>query len=290
MRKHIIAAALVVASLLLVAVWSVSLLVERNKEYLLGRLARTLGHGVTAAKLELSYLPITVRLANPVIAGDPADPANPLMRAKDMQVNLRLLPLLLGRLQPNKITLDSPLITIVRDLDGRYNYQRQAGERRSAPARAKRSNQLPRDRQLFALAAVQITNGELRYRDLKSEGDLAVSQIELMVGDFAEDEPVAMQLSAAVMTAKPNLRFNIRVGPIAGIADYRNYPIEGDVNAERLDLGKVNRALPQFRRATPKHLRFNGIYDIKDLKFKGTLNNPSLKGAVSGTDASFRFE
>jgi hypothetical protein len=31
-------------------------------------------------------------------------------------------------------------------------------------------------------------------------------------------------------------------------------------------------------------------YTIKDLKFKGTLNNLSLKGAVTGTDASFRFE
>jgi len=198
--------------------------------------------------------------------------------------------LLLGRLQPANMTLDSPLITIVRDLDGRYNYEPQAGERKSAPNRTNRDNQIPRDRQLIALAALQITNGELRYRDLKNDGELAVSQIELTVSDFDEDEPVEMRLSAAVMTGKPTLRFNIRIGPIAGIRDYRNYPIEGDLNAERLDLGKVNRALPQFRRATPKHLRFDGIYDIKDLKFKGTLNNPSLKGAVSGTDASFRFD
>jgi len=290
MRKHIIAAALVVASLLLVAVWSVNFLVERNKDYLLGRLARTLGHGVSAAKIEISYLPMTVRLANPVVAGDPADPANPLVRAKNMQINLRLLPLLLGRLQPDNVTLDSPLITIVRDLDGRYNYEPPAGERKGNPTRTSRNNRLPRDLRLFPLAAAQITNGELRYRDLKSDGELIVSQIELTVSDFDEDEPVEVQLSAAVMTAKPNLKFNIRVGPIAGIRDYRNYPIEGDLNAERLDLGKVNRALPHFRRATPKHLRFDGIYDIKDLKFKGTLNNPSLKGAVSGTDASFRFD
>jgi len=290
MRKRIIAAALVLAFLLLAAVLNVNFIVEQKQEFLLGRLARAIGHGVTAAKIEIGYLPFAIRLTNPAIAGDPADAANPLVRAKDMRVNLRLLPLLLGRLQPDNITLDSPLITIVRNLDGRYNYEPQAGERKSAPNRTNRDNQIPRDRQLIALAALQITNGELRYRDLKNDGELAVSQIELTVSDFDEDEPVEMQLSAAVMTGKPNLRFNIRIGPIAGIRDYRNYPIEGDLNAERLDLGKVNRALPQFRRATPKHLRFDGIYDIKDLKFKGTLNNPSLKGAVSGTDASFRFD
>jgi len=290
MRKHIFAAVIVLVSLLLVAAWNVNFLVEQNKDFLLGRLARALGRGVTAAKIEVSYQPIAVRLVTPVIAGDPNDAANPLVRAKDMQVKLRLLPLLLGRLQPANMTLDSPLITIVRDLDGRYNFEPQAESKKITPSRTDRDNPIVRDRQLFPLAAVQITNGELRYRDLKNDAELAVSQIELRVSDFDQDEPLEMQLSAAVMNANPNLRFNIRVGPIAGIADYRNYPIEGDLNAERLDLGKVNRALPQFRRATPKHLRFDGIYDIKDLKFKGTLNNPSLKGGVSGTDASFRFE
>jgi len=290
MRKRIITAALVLALVLLAAVLNVNFLVERNKDILLGQLARVLGHGVTAGQIEVSYRPISIRLVNPVIAGDPADAANPLVRAKDMQVELRLLPMLLGQLRLANMTLDSPLITIVRDLDGRYNYERQAGERTSEPTRTNRNDRSPRDRQIFALAAVQITNGELRYRDLKNDSDLIVSQIELTISDLDEDEPVEMQLSAAVMTNKPNFKFNIRVGPIAGIGDYRNYPIEGVLNAERLDLGKVNRALPQFRRATPRHLRFDGVYDIKNLKFKGTLKNPSLKGAVSGTDASFRFD
>ena len=92
------------------------------------------------------------------------------------------------------------------------------------------------------------------------------------------------------MDAKTNLKFTSRIGPIAEIRDYRDYPIEGALDATQLDFGKVNRALPQLRKATPRHLRFDGIYDIKNLKFKGTLNNLSLKGAVSGTDASFRFE
>jgi uncharacterized protein involved in outer membrane biogenesis len=290
MRKHFIAAGLILACLLIIAAWNVNSIVEGNKEYLLGRLARTFGHAITADKVEIGYQPFAVRLANLAIAGDPADTANPLVLAKDMQVKLRFLPLFLGRFQPAQITLDSPVITIVRDPDGRYNYEPQGRERKPPANRNNRSDEPPRDRQLFAIAAVQITNGTLRYRDLKNDSELALTQIDLRQSEFDEDEPVELQLSAAVMTAQPNLKFNIRVGPIAGIRDYRNYPIEGNLNAEQLDLGKVNRALPQFKRATPKLLRFDGIYDIKDFKFKGTLNNPSIKGAVSGTDASFRFD
>ena len=92
------------------------------------------------------------------------------------------------------------------------------------------------------------------------------------------------------MADKHNLKFKSRVGPIAGNRDYRDVPVDGEINADAFDMGKVNIALPQFRKALPKALRFDGVYTIKDLKFKGTLNNLSLKGAVTGTDASFRFE
>ena len=207
--------------------------------------------------------------------------------ARESHINLRVLPLLLGQLQPGKITLDAPVITVVRDADGRYNYEPQGGNRQRARGR---SETMANDRQLFAITALQVTNGTLRYRDLNNGGDIIVTQIRLTVSDLAPDEAIDIDLEAAVMDAKTNLKFTSRIGPIAEIRDYRDYPIEGALDATQLDFGKVNRALPQLRKATPRHLRFDGIYDIKNLKFKGTLNNLSLKGAVSGTDASFRFE
>ncbi len=287
MRKRIIAGLIVLTGLILLAAFNVNFLVERNKEYLLDRLAQTLGHAITADKVEIGYQPFAVRLTNLNIAGAAADHTSPLVLARESQINLRVLPLLLGQLQPGKITLDSPVVTIVRDADGRYNYERQERNRQRARAR---SETIANDRQLFAITALQVTNGTLRYRDLKNAGDLIVAQIQLTVSDLATDEAIEIDLAAAVMAAKPNLKFTSRIGPIAEIRDYRDYPIDGALDAQQLDLGKVNRALPQLRRATPRHLRFDGIYDIKNLKFKGTLNNLSLKGAVSGTDASFRFE
>jgi hypothetical protein len=92
------------------------------------------------------------------------------------------------------------------------------------------------------------------------------------------------------MATKQNLKFKSRVGPIAGNRDYRDVFLDGDIRADALDLGKVNSALPQLKKALPKALRFDGVYTIDDLKFKGTLNHLSLKGAVTGTDASVRFE
>jgi hypothetical protein len=90
----------------------------------------------------------------------------------------------------------------------------------------------------------------MRYRDLKNAAELAVSQIELRVSDFDEDEPLEMQLSAAVMSAS-RLRFNIRVGPIAESLIMR-YP---SIRTPNASIRQSEPRLAVFRRATPKHLR-----------------------------------
>ena len=290
MRKSIIAGFLVLTCLIVVAALNVNYLVEHNRDYLLGRLGGSLGHSVKSNKVEISYMPFAVHLTDLTIAGTAADATSPLVVAKDVLVTFHVLPLLLGQLQPEKIVLDSPVIKIVGDADGGYNYEPPTTKKRRARAQTSRSEGAANDPGLFAIPALQVTNGTLRYRDLRSDAELTIAQIELTVSDIATDKPIEIDLTAAVMTDKPNLKFKTRIGPITGIRDYRDYPIDGALDAQQLDLGKVNRTLPKLRKATPKHLRFDGIYDFKDIKFKGTLNHPSLKGAVSGTDASFRLE
>ena len=191
------------------------------------------------------------------------------------------------------MALEAPLVTIVRDAEGQYNFAintpNKKSDRNSADS-SKNASAEKQDFPLFLVASLNVTNGTLRYRDLKNGRELMATQINLRVNDFEWDEPFDIELEAAVMADKHNLKFKSRVGPIAGIRDYRDVPVDGEIHADAFDMGKVNTALPQFRKALPKVLRFNGVYTIKDLKFRGTLNNLSLKGAVTGTDASFRFE
>lgn len=294
MRKRIINIVLLaLASVLVLAALSVNFLVRHNKDFLLGQLEQAFSRRISADTLDVTFTPFSARLKNVAIADDSTASGGDLLRATDTQVELRILPLFIGQFRIKKIVLESPLITIVRNTSGRYNYERQARDEKSdrdGTNRSKKASTTKQDSQSFLVASLNISNGTLRYHDLNSGSELTVTQIKLKVSDIESDEPVEIELDAAVMAAKVNLRFNSRIGPITGIQDYRDFPIDGAVNADALDLGKVNRALPHFRKALPRHLRFDGIYDIKDLKFKGTLNRLSLKGAISGTDASVRFE
>jgi uncharacterized protein involved in outer membrane biogenesis len=294
MRKRIIGAVvLAMSGVLVLTVLNVNFLVRRNKDYLIGQVEQALGRKITVDKIEVTLTPVGARLVNFAMADDPAFSAAAFLRAKDLQVDLRLLPLLIGQFRLKRLVLESPVITIVRDARGQYNFASNArndkSDRESADS-SKNASDRKQDRQLFLVASLNISDGTLRYRDLKNGSELTATLINLKVNDFEWDEPFDIQLEAAVMAAKHNLKFKSRVGPIAGNRDYRDVPLDGDIRADALDLGKVNNAMPQLRKALPKALRFDGVYTIKDLKFKGTLNNLSLKGAVTGTDASFRFE
>jgi AsmA protein len=294
MRKRIIrAVVLALSGVLVLTVLNVNFLVRRNKDYLIGQVEQALGRKITTDKIEVTLAPVGARLVNFVMADDPAFSADAFLRAKDLQVDLRLLPLLIGQFRLKRLVLESPLITIVRDARGEYNFASNARNEKSdrdSADRSKNTSAEKQDSQLFLVASLNVSDGTLRYRDLKNGSELMATQINLKVNDFEWDEPFDIQLEAAVMAAKHNLKFKSRVGPIAGNRDYRDVPLDGDIHADALDLGKLNNAMPQLRKALPKALQFDGVYTIKDLKFKGTLNNLSLKGAVTGTDASFRFE
>jgi uncharacterized protein involved in outer membrane biogenesis len=293
MRKRInVVVVAALACVLGLTLLSVNFLVRRNKNFLIGRAEQALGRKISTDQIEVTFWPIGIRLANFTLADDPAFSTEDVLSAKNLRVELRLLPLFIGQLRPDKMDLESPIIMVVRDAQGRYNFasrtRNEKNGRQSAEGEKLRGEQ--HDSPLSVLPAFNIVDGTLRFRDLTDGSELTATQINLKISAFESDEPFEIQFEAAIMAAKPNLQLKSWIGSIAENRDFRDVPLVGELNATDLDLGKVNKALPQFRKALPKALRFDGIYTIKELKFKGTLNNLSLKGAVTGTDASFRFE
>jgi len=294
MRKRIfIAVAAALAGVLGLALLNVGFLAQRNKDYLIDQAEQAFGRKISMDRIEVTLWPLGARLKNFVLADDPAFSAEDFLRAKDLRLELRLLPLFIGQFRPKRISLESPSITIIRDAAGHYNFSGADRNERKDLARAgKIKNGSPEKQNdlLLLIPSLQISDGTLHYRDLRTASDLVVTRINLKVSDFQQDQPFEVQLEAAVMAAKPNLQFKSQIGPMAEGRDYRDVRLDGEINADDLDMGMINKTLPQFRKALPPVLRFDGNYKIKELKFTGTLNKLSLKGAVTGTDASFRFE
>jgi uncharacterized protein involved in outer membrane biogenesis len=288
MRRRIVVAA-ALAGVLSLALWNVDFLVQRNRGFFIDRAERTLGRKISTDQIKVTFWPLGARLENFVLADDPAFSTEDFLRAKALHVELRLLPLFLGQFLAKRMALESPSITVVRDAQGRYNFANRArNEKNDRRGKTLRVDQ--QDGRLLWAPSFHISDGTLRFRDLTDGGELTATQIHFKVTDFASGDAFEIELEAAVNAAKPNLQLKSWIGSNPENRDFRDVPVAGELNATDLDLGKVNKALPQLRRALPRALRFDGIYTIKQLKFKGTLNHLSLKGAVTGTDASFRFE
>ena len=292
MRKRIVVTvAAALAGGLGLTLLNVNFLVRLNKEFLIGRAERSLGRQISVDQIEVNFWPPGARLVNFVLADDPAFSTEDFLRAKNLRVELRLLPLLIGQLLPKRVDIESPVITVVRDTQGRYNLVNHATDDKNEPHSASnRKLRAQQNSRRSFVPASNISGATLRFRDLTDGGELIATQLYLKTTGFESGEPFEIQLKAAVMAAEPNLELKSRIGSIAEHRDFRDVPLAGEINAHDLDLGRVNKALPQFRKALPRALRFDGIYTIKDLRFEGTLNNLTLKGAVTGTDASFRFE
>ena len=293
MRKRIIVAiAAALAGVLGLALLNVNFLVWRNKDSLISWAERALGRKISVDRIEVTFWPVGARLINFVLADDPAFSTEDFLRANALRVEVRLLPLLIGQFHPKRMDLESPIITVVRGTQGRYNFASRAREKngRQDAGSSKKLRDEQQDSRLPWVPSFNISDGTLRFRDLTDGGEMTATQINFKITNFEPGEPFEIQLEAAVNAAKPNLQLKSWIGSIAEKGDFRDVPVAGEINATALDLGKINKALPQFRKALPRALRFDGIYTIKELKFKGTLNNLSLKGAVTGTDASFRFE
>src|SRR5438445_12462918 len=97
MRKRIIGAVvLAMSGVLVLTVLNVNFLLRRKKDYLIGQVEQSLGRKITVDQIEATLTPVAARLVNLPMADDPSFFAGAFLRAKDLEVDLRLLPWLFG--------------------------------------------------------------------------------------------------------------------------------------------------------------------------------------------------
>jgi uncharacterized protein involved in outer membrane biogenesis len=295
-RKWIIAGViLIVLAGAGTAVLNLNSLIARNRDFLIGQAEQALGRKITVGEVEATLLGgIGVRLTNFSMTDDPGYSAGEFVRAKDLQVNLKLWPLLKTEFQVKTVILHDPVIQIIRGANGDFNFstigkhekvQKPAGEKETkepAPRETK-------DRSAFLISLVNISNGDIRYIDKKDGSDLRVRQIDLEVEDFDYDEPFSVKLAAALFADKQNVKLTSKVGPLGSARDFSRVPLVGELELDPLDMSQLKKALPNLKNSLPKEFDFSGVFSVKSLKFSGTLKDLGFNGSVEGTEGALRY-
>jgi uncharacterized protein involved in outer membrane biogenesis len=299
MRKWAIAGivSLSFCTIIVLGLLNLNSLINRNRDYLLNRARQALGREVTVGEMAVTlWNGIGVRLDKFVLSDDPSFSSSDFVRAKDLQVNVRLLPLLRKELQVKRLILHNPVIEVIRNEEGEFNFssigkhgKEREKEREKVPTKEGQEPDQEKAAPPLLVSLLDISGGEVHYLDRKDGIDLRVKAIDFRVEDLDFDEPFSVDLAGALFSEKQNLKAQTRVGPLGPQGDLSETALEGKINIDPMDFGKLESALPAVKAALPKDLDLSGILRVKDVQLKGTLKKFALKGILEGTDAAISF-
>jgi uncharacterized protein involved in outer membrane biogenesis len=296
MRKWIIASGVLVVLIagVFIALLNINALIARNKSYLIEQAEQSLGRKISVGDVEATlFSGIGARLINFTMADDPGYASGDFVRAKDVQVIVKFWPLLKKSVQVKKAILNEPVIQLVRNPDGSFNFStigKKLKEKKEAGEKEKKERAPKEEREsAFLITLVDISGGNVRYIDKKDGTDLQLRQIDLKVEDLDFDKPFAVKLAAAVFADKQNLKLTSKIGPLRTDGEFKQFPVDGELDIDPLDTTQLKAALPKLKTALPKDLDLSGVFRIKDLKFKGMLKDLALNGEIEGTNGALRY-
>src|SRR5262245_56751738 len=294
MRKWIIIGSVLFAlcAIVVVALLNLNSLINRNKDYFLGQAEQALGRKLSVGDVGVTlWGGIGLTLSKFTMSDDPSFSASHFVSAEDLQVNVKLLPLLRKDFQIKRLILHKPVIQVIRNKEGKFNFSSIGKEKKEKPKEPQKAEKEKQEKAPPALliAVVDVSGGEVHYVDQKEGTDFRANQIDFKVKDFDLNRPFSAELAAALFSEKQNLKLQAQIGPIGSQNDFSDVPLDGKADIEALDFGKLKSTLPVVRAALPKDMDMSGILTAKDLRFKGTLKKISLKGVLDGTAAAVTF-
>jgi uncharacterized protein involved in outer membrane biogenesis len=294
MRKWYIAGAvlLVLGTAAVVALFNLNALIKQNREFLLAQAEQALGRKITAGDFELTiFRGIGLEVTDFALADDPAFSSGDFVRAKRLQINVRLWPLLRKRFEIKNVILRDPVITISRNARGDFNFSSIGKKDKPREAKADQTRKRGEESGTAGVAVylANIANGEVFYRDQKEGTDLDLKQVDLALKQGSGNKPVSVELRAALFSQRRNLKLETNVGPISPGVDMSRLRLVGTVEIDPLDVSALQAAVPKVKSLLPKDLRLSGTFAIRNAKFNGTLENLALNGTLEGTRAAIRM-
>jgi len=279
---------LLIGGLLAFAVSNLNSLIEANKDRLLAQAEQALGRPLQIGDIELSlWGGIGARLQNVALADDPAFSSDTFVRAADLQIRLKFMPLLRQELEVGRVIVRDPVIRLIRNAEGVFNFASLGGgETQATPPQAseaapagdgeglpssgtqglpllkgnrdnnpisQRTSRLP-----LLVALANIANGDIHYTDRQTQTELRLSQLDLEVEDLSLDRPLSLELSAAFLAERQNLHVSGSFGPLGLEGQVEQLAVDASLSLDPLDSAALAQALPQLAETLPAGLGLSG--------------------------------
>jgi uncharacterized protein involved in outer membrane biogenesis len=279
-------------------------IVNSRKDDILARAKQQTGRDISIGDVGVTLWPgLGASVRDVVISDDPTYGAEPFVRAKELIVNVRLLPLLKKRVEIKRLVLNEPNIVIIKVAPKRFNFTSLIEA--SAPTGTARGTK-PRSNASMAaaLAFADIKDGVVRYTDRVQGTDRTVRDIDFTASHVGIGEKLDAKLAATVFGEQQDVRIEASAGPLPDPSDreaLRGTPLDVRLELDQVAIADLMRAsarpgkpapapIPGRLRAKAKLSGKLGEANLEELSVESALfdaQEPNLKLTAAGGPFDF---
>lgn len=260
MRKVLIAVVVLII-LVIAAVLALPHIIDVNqyRGQIQAELQKRLNRPVQLGNMDLSVIPLAVRVDNVSIGDDPNFHSNTAFaQVQRLDVHVKLFPLLAKNIEVSSLSLQRPKIELIRNASGVWNFA-SLGHNSNAP----QANQVPPSQPAqqqqptqpspaseaasqggFELSELQIADGQIAVTDYQKHQSRAVyDHIDLTLKDYAPNKPFALDVTAHLPgKGTQTLQLSGKGGPIND-SQMLNTPFSGTVKFNEVSLAGAQKFL-----------------------------------------------
>ncbi len=230
--------------------------VNQYRSQIQSELQQRLNRPVQLGQLSLGVFPLRVEAGNVVIGDDPNFHSTaPFAQVSELDVSVKLLPLLSKHIEVSSLELKRPKIELIRNAQGVWNFSTLA----SAPAAPSNASAAPQSPQPakpasaqpassqsagFTLGELKISDGQIAVTDYEKHEPRAVyDHIDLTLDDYAPGRPFSFELAAHLPgQGSQSFRISGKGGPL-NTADIVSTPFRGTVKLDQVSLSGAKKFL-----------------------------------------------
>jgi AsmA protein len=209
--------------------------------------------------MHLSLLPPSFKVENPAIGDDSRFSADtPFVKAQELDVSVKLLPLLHKQVEVNSLSLQRPSVNLIENASGVWNFasighpegQTQPSQTAETPSKQPPSATPPKtspstsSEQQFSLGELNIRDGQISVlNQQKSKTPSIYDHIDVTLKNFSPDKPFTVDASVHMAGAgSQEARLQGRGGPINN-GNPAATPFRGTLTLKQISIGDVSKFL-----------------------------------------------
>lgn len=253
-----------------------------------------LNRKVTLQDIRLTIWPrLGAHVAGFTVVEDPAFGSGPFASLASVDVGVKLMPLLSGKVEVEEITLREPLITVIKNTNGVLNASTLGRKGVAVPEKPSRAPVPSPDGPLKILALlavdrVSIAGGKVTYRDV-SQGqpvEYVLHDLELLLRSVHLGETPSMHLAMLVQPLNLPVSLDGTFGPLKETADLdtitlqlafgkTEFAITGKTAGQHMSLAVTAPAINTAH--LPMTLPLKKPVEVKDFKLAADLKGQEVR-------------